>query len=154
MSRSSLLEELQDRLQSGDAHVRDLAAAELTDHLEAHQFNGTDEARLIRLLIKAALAESNPATRESIFNALSSAALEYPTARVDWDPIADHLDDLDQDCLEHAFVIFGAVGNPKFIPAVERFLQHPDPRVREDAIDALTNLKRDRQPKAKSSRRR
>jgi hypothetical protein len=130
------LDELVARLKSGSPASRDLAASEIADCLEADQLQEKELKTAVRSLIDAALAEKDPVVKESMFNALSSAE----ASRINWDPIAASLKDLDATCLEHALVILGFSGNQRYRPAVERYLRNPDETIRVTASEALALL--------------
>jgi len=66
--------ELIAKLKSGDPASRELAASELADLAEADQLRGEEYQVAVRALIDAALAEKDAVVKESMFNALSSAA--------------------------------------------------------------------------------
>jgi hypothetical protein len=141
MADSGITKSLIARLHSSDCRSRDVAAAESGDYFEAEQLNAAGYQSLVNALIPAALAEQDPVVRESMFNALSSAAA-YPKATlIDWHPIADRLPDLPQDCLEHALVILGFSGDGSYLPRIEPLLDHPDKDIRRYVADAVNMLR-------------
>ncbi len=127
-------------LQSKDARARDLAAARLGDWLET----GSPDARQLRAaaeaLLAGALAEPDAIAKESMFNALSSAAASPKARGIDWSPLAEALGTLAPDELEHALVVLGFSGDARYRPRVAPFLRHPDADVRAGAADALRVL--------------
>lgn len=129
-----------DLLHSDDPHVRDLAAAEIADYLQADLVPSVSLGKISRTLLAAALTETDETSRESLFNALSTAAEVSDTSDFDWAPLAERLDDLSVDCLEHALVILGFSGNRRYRAQVEKYLSHPFEGIRAAAADALAML--------------
>src|SRR5438876_1489125 len=95
------------RLDSADADARDLAAAELTDLIEANYFSKSELERVATRFLRAAKRESDPWVKETMFNGLSEASIVSGGAAVDADAVAEMLDELSPDCLEHALIILG-----------------------------------------------
>jgi hypothetical protein len=140
MASSHGIHKLLSRVSATDPRVRDLAAAEIADLLEADQLDEKEFKNAVPALIQAALSEQDPETKESLFNALSEAATATRTWPIDWGPIATSLTELKPDCLEHALVILSFSGDVKYRPVIEPFLRHPNKHVRQDARDALRML--------------
>ena len=131
------------RLKSADPKTRDLAAAEIGDYLEADRLSPPCLQRAVHTLMTFAFRESDETARESIFNALSIASECSDTSGIDWGPIAARLDELPVDCLEHALVILGFSGNPKYRTKIRSFLSHPDESIRATAADSMAMLASD-----------
>src|SRR5205823_2354491 len=127
---------------------RDRAAAEIADLLDADALDGAQVETAARSLMEAALREAEPAARESMFNALSSASMAPSGDRVNWDPVASSLDGLRDGCLEHALVILGFSRNAQYRPKIEQYLRHKDETIRTTAAEALTVLGTGKRPKA------
>jgi hypothetical protein len=140
MSDKIVIGKLLVQLKSDNPHTRDIAAAELTDLIEADYLNKREFKQVVQTLLQSALTETDWSAQESMFNALSSAS-EAPAAEtVNWDPIASSLDRLNPACLEHAFVILGFSGNPKYRTKIKHYLTHPDETIRLQASEALEEL--------------
>jgi HEAT repeat protein len=140
MAGGKIVRELLSRLQAVDPQERDLAAAELGDLFEADYLKRQEFEKAVPIIMQAALAESDPDAKESLFDALSSAATLENAAFVNWEPIAAHIKELTPDCLEHALVILSFTGDVKYRPVIEPFLRHPSKDIRQDARDALRML--------------
>jgi hypothetical protein len=140
MAGSRIVRDLLKRMHAADPRERDLAAAELGDLFEADYLQERDFVMAIPKLIQAALAESDPVAKESMFDALSSAATLEKAGLVTWEPIAAHIEELAPDCLEHALVILGFTGDVKYRPVIKPFLRHPDKYIQEEAREALLML--------------
>jgi Mg/Co/Ni transporter MgtE len=128
------------RLGTQKARDREVAAAEIGDYLEAGAIGPGDYPFLVHELMEAALRETDPDARESLFNALSEASLSQKSGEIDWDPIWVALDELPADCLEHALVILGSARQPRYRAKVEKYLSYPDEGVRETAAAALAQM--------------
>lgn len=140
MSGRKELSGLLARLRSDDAHSRDLAAAYLGDWLETNPSDGRKFQSVVHALIQAALAESDPVAKESMFNTLSTAAVAPNAREIDWQPLVASLNELTSDCLEHALVILGFSGKSEYRTQVEPFRRHSEEDVRQAAIEALQML--------------
>jgi hypothetical protein len=153
----SVLQDIKERLgrlKSTDAQVRDVAAAEIADCLEADGLTPASLGRVLRTLMKFALAENDASARESLFNALSTAAEVSDTSMADWDPIAARMHELPVDCLEHVLVILGFSGNRKYRVKIKDFLSHTDDSIRSSAQDAFEMLAPDAGSDLKAAQRR
>ena len=137
MTDSQMVRDLLHRLQAATPEERDLAAAELGDLFEADYLKQREFVKAIPLLMQAAFKELDPDAKESMFNALSSAAMDDNAKLVTWEPIAEHIKELAPNCLEHALVILSFTGDRKYRPVIEPFLRHPNQDVQRDAREAL-----------------
>jgi hypothetical protein len=140
MSVHNDLKEILSRLYSSDAVIREVAAAELGDLMEADYLKSKDFQMTVKQLIPAALREADWSAKERMFDALSFASSSKNAAKINWDPIAKVVAELDVACLEHALIILGDSGNPKYRCYIERFLHHPEVSIAETAADALTQI--------------
>jgi len=128
------------QLDSADPRIRDLAAAEIGDLLEADVVSEAEFQSLAPLLIARAVAEKDPDVKEGLFHAISSSAVEKLSGPINLDPIAASLEELDVGCLEHALYILGFSGNSKYRKRLKQFVSHADEDIRRDAADALMLL--------------
>jgi hypothetical protein len=133
-----------------DPTVRDLAASDLGDLLEADYLRGKTLRRVVNTLIDAAVGENDAVVRESLFNALSSAIAIPETKGAKWNVLLSSPAQLDDDCLEHSFVIVGFLKEPRYRSKVEPYLEDLKVRLRSAAADALALLE---SPEDKARRR-
>jgi hypothetical protein len=140
MPESNDLDAILTRLESDDANSRDVAAAEIGDLMEVDYLKTRDYRKAVKRLIAASLKESDWSAKESMFNALSYASSSEKAAAIDWDPIAQALDNVDVACLEHALIILGDSGNPKYKARIRRYLDNPDETIATTAADALKTI--------------
>jgi hypothetical protein len=117
-----------------------VAAAEIGDLMEVDYLNAKDYRRAVKKLIAAIRQESDWSAKESMFDALSFASSSKHARAIDWDPIAHSLDDLDIACLEHALIILGDSGDPKYKARIRPYLHHPDEAIATTAADALKTI--------------
>lgn len=141
-------------LKSEDPKDRDLAASEIADLLESDTVDEKVFTRTVPALIRYALIEKDATVKESLFNALSTASMSTYGFSMDWDAIADCLDGLEADCLEHALITLGFSRKPKYLPKIENYHSHPDEAIRQAALDATQMLSPERKHKEKSANRR
>src|SRR5262249_7224446 len=92
------------RLDNPNASERDLAAAEITDLIEAKYLTTAELKKVVARFLRAARSEPDPSARESIFNGLSEASLVGGRGTVNAHEVAEMIDDLPTDCLEHALI--------------------------------------------------
>jgi len=112
-------------LKAEDPEVRDLAAAEIGDLLEADMVPLPVCRWLMPILVERAIAEPDLWVQERLFSAISSASVEVLSGGLNWDPIAADLNRLDPACLEHALDILGFSANAKYRKMIRGFLKHP-----------------------------
>lgn len=141
-------------LKSADPQGRTLAAAEMGDYLEGDRLSPASLKRVLKSLLHSALAETDSTARESLFNAISTAAECSDTNAFDWSPMIARLDELPVDCLEHALVVLGFSGNPKYRTIIKSLLSHPDESIRAGATEALSLLAGEADAALKSAQRR
>ena len=141
MSNPNRIFAILSELRSDVATVRDQAASEAADYFEAGQLSENQYRTLVHELLKVAADESNRVAKESIFNALSSASMSGMAQAINWDPIANRMDELDLNCLEHALVILGFSKRAKYRKTIERFVQHSDRDISTAATEALEENK-------------
>jgi hypothetical protein len=128
------------RLGSLDARSRDLAAAELTDLIQANYLMKAELKRVAKRLLQSAGAEKDPSAKESAFNGLSEASMVGGSEPAVAAAVAKLLDDLPTDCLEHGLVILGFSGEPKYKSQLRAFLTHEDEDIRETARASLAQI--------------
>jgi hypothetical protein len=140
MSALPDLRKLVTRLANEDPQVRDLAASEIGDLLEADVVHPPEFRWLMPILIDRAVAEKDLTVKESLLFALASASAEKLSGNVNLDPIAADIHQFDVACLDHALDILGFSGNARYRKVIKAFLTHPDESVRRAATDALEVL--------------
>jgi hypothetical protein len=128
------------RFGSLDAHERDLAAAELTDLIQTNYLTKAELKRVAKRLLQSASTECDPSAKESAFNGLSEASMVGGSQAVDAAAVAQMIDDLPTDCLEHALVILGFSGEPKYQSKVRAYMTHGDEDIRETARASLAQI--------------
>jgi hypothetical protein len=145
MSTRIDIDDMLARLDSSEASGRGLAAAELGDLLEADVLTGPQLKKAVWKLLATACRETDPAARESMYHALGEAGMTRGADRLNWGPIAEAVDTLPLDCLEHALFILGFAGRAEYEEKVRRFITHPDEGVRSIALDSLAQIEAKKQ---------
>lgn len=129
-------------LQSPSARERDRVIEELGDALEHGQLSPETCAVIGHWLIRSLGKETDATARESILNALAKALSHGrlpPTLA--WSKVADELPRLSPPLLEYGIEILGACGDPAMRPYLLAQQDHPEPAIRQAAVDALGMLK-------------
>jgi len=140
MSALPDLRSLVTRLADEDPRVRDLAASEIGDLLEADVVQPHEFRWLMPILIDRVVAEKDSTVKESLLFALASASVEMLSGNVNLDPIAADMHQLNAACLDQALDLLGFSGNARYRKVIKTFLTHPDEDVRRAAADALEVL--------------
>ncbi|MFD3471946.1 hypothetical protein ACFWWM_37575 [Streptomyces sp. NPDC058682] len=129
--RDSCLEVVSDVLETGllarDDAARDDAARD-------------DAVRVVERLVAVALSDEGYELRESALHALCTATAPYELPQRVVAPLAA-ADGMEPLLLEYVLGVHGATGDRAALPAVGRFLRHPDPGVRREAADAVKELR-------------
>ena len=134
------LQALLDQLTHADPRRRDLAADELGDLLRAGAYNQADTEQIVTLLVTAALHDIDPTVREAALHAVNEAFNHRALPLRLLDALRDHLASLEPALLDYALNILACAHDPAARPAIEAFLDHPNPDLRASAADALTEL--------------
>jgi hypothetical protein len=137
-----------DRLKRCDApSCRSRVADEMADLLEreiSHPGDVQNETlrSALHALMSLALSEPESEARESLLHALvnASSLARARGERFDAGPLARALDTFDIGELEHGLYVVGFSQQTSLLPAVERFLDHPNPHVQGVARQARQEL--------------
>jgi HEAT repeat protein len=134
------LETILNALAHHEPHQRDLAAAELGDLLRNAVLNHVDTERVVSQLVTAITTDTDPTVRESALNAIAEAFnyAELPLRLVQ--PLQHRLHEMSPAELDYALYILAATHDPAAHPAIEAFVNHPDPAVRRYTAEALQEL--------------
>jgi HEAT repeat protein len=134
------LQAILDQLTHADPRRRDLAADELGDLLRAGAYNQADTEQSVTHLVTTALHDIDPTVRESALHAINEAFNHRALPLRLFDALQRDLAVLEPALLDYALNILACTHDPAARPAIEVFLNHPNPDVRTSAADALTEL--------------
>ncbi|MFD7910261.1 HEAT repeat domain-containing protein [Streptomyces sp. NPDC059752] len=127
-------------LDAPDAGRRDSCLEVVGDVLETGLLAQGDAVRVVERLVAVALSDESYELRESALHALCTATTPYELPYLVVAPLAA-ADGMEPLLLEYVLDVLGATGDRAALPAVERFLRHPDPGVRREAADAVKELR-------------
>ncbi|WP_327386044.1 HEAT repeat domain-containing protein [Streptomyces sp. NBC_01207] len=127
-------------LDAPDAGRRDGCLEVVSDVLETGLLARGDAVRVVERLVAVALSDESYELRESALHALCTATTPYELPYLVVAPLAA-ADGMEPLLLEYVLGVLGATGDRAALPAVERFLRHPDPGVRCEAADAVKELR-------------
>jgi hypothetical protein len=108
--------------------------------IQANYLTKAELRRVAKRLLQSARAESDPRAKESAFNGLSEASMVGGSEPGIADAVAQLIDDLPTDCLEHGLVILGFSGEPKYKAKLRAYLTHEDEDIRETARASLAQI--------------
>jgi HEAT repeat protein len=134
------LQALLDQLTHPDTRRRDLAAAELGDLLRTGALNQADTEQTVTRLVTTALHDADPTVRESALHAIDEAFNHRTLPLRLFDDLQRQLTTLEPALLDYALNILACTHDPAARPAIEAFLNHPDPNVRTYTAEALIEL--------------
>jgi HEAT repeat protein len=127
-------------LTHNEARQRDLAAAALGDLLRGARLDQADTERIVGHLVTTVVTDTDPTVRESALNSIAEAFnhAELPLRLVQ--PLQHRLRHMNPAELDYALYILAATHDPAVGPALNAFIDHPDPAVRRYAAEALQEL--------------
>jgi HEAT repeat protein len=123
-----------------DPGHRDLAVEHLGDLLRGTTLNQADAELAVTRLVALLTDEDDPTVQESTLHAIAEAFDHHRLNLRSVEPVRPLLPTMPPALLEYALYILAATRDQQARPAIEAFLQHPDPAVRGYAADALTEL--------------
>jgi HEAT repeat protein len=135
-----VLTALLDQLTHHDPRRRDLAADELADLLRIGALDQADTERTVAHLVTTAVHDADPTVRESALHAIVEAFTHRALPLRLFNALRHQLTSLEPALLDYALNILASTHDPAARPAIEAFLNHPDPDVRDYATDALGEL--------------
>ncbi|MCX4802265.1 hypothetical protein OG594_11460 [Streptomyces sp. NBC_01214] len=144
-SPTAWIESARQELDAPDAGRRDSCLEVVSDVLETGLLarDGAarnDAVRVVERLVAVALSDEGYELRESALHALCTATAPYELPQRVVAPLAA-ADGMEPLLLEYVLGVHGATGDRAALPAVGRFLRHPDPGVRRAAADAVKELR-------------
>jgi hypothetical protein len=135
-----ILKQVKEILVEQNPQEKNSLLAQLSQVLEYHHgLNEADIAEGVRLLLSAALREDNKAVREMFFSTIDTAVV-YHDINGDWDRLVAALPSLDKHELEYVLDILEISGKVRYLPALEEYVHHADPEIREWAQEAITEI--------------
>ena len=141
-SAVDILKQIKGILAEQNPQEKDTQLSQLDDMLEYHHdLNEADVVEGVRLLLVAALQESDQQIRQTFFSTLYTAvACQDIGDRVDWDRLATVLPSLGKWEPEYVLDILGLSGQARYLPVLEAYTHHADPEIREWAKEAITEI--------------
>jgi HEAT repeat protein len=123
-----------------DPRHRDLAVEQLGDLLRSTTLTAAGAELAVARLITLLTDEADATVQESALHAIAEAFDHHRLNLRLVEPLRPLLAAMPPALLEYALYILAATHDPHARPAIEPFLQHPDPAVRGYAADALAEL--------------
>ncbi|MFB6583716.1 hypothetical protein ACFCYC_41005 [Streptomyces sp. NPDC056402] len=125
-SPTAWIESARQELDAPDAGRRDSCLEVVSDVLETGLLARDEAVRVVERLVAVALSDESYELRESALHALCTATAPYELPHRVLAPLvaADGMEPL---LLEYVLAALGATGDRAALPAVGRFLRHPDP---------------------------
>ncbi|CAL9488753.1 HEAT repeat domain-containing protein [Streptomyces sp. enrichment culture] len=138
-----MIESAWEQLDSSDAACRDrdLCLEVVCDVLETGRLTQIDAERAVERLVTVALSDEGYAVRESALNAVSTASTQYELPYRVVEPLAVGVDGFEPLLLPYVLGVLGSTHDQAALPVVERFLDHPDSEVSEEAAQAVRELR-------------
>jgi hypothetical protein len=112
---------------------------QVLDH--SSRLNKTDIIEAIRLLLPAAIKETDTMAKEAFFHAINTAVVKHDiNSQIDWDSLATALPSLGKWELEYALNILGISGQEKHKAKINEYTQHNDKEISEWAQEAIEEI--------------
>lgn len=128
-------------LVGADVRRREVWADELGDLLASGFLEPADAERAVGRLVEVAVADAEHAVRESALHAVGEACARHEIPYEVLVPLTAPVDAFAPQLLEYVLFSLSATHDRRALPAVEPFLAHPDPGVREEARLAVAELR-------------
>ncbi|WP_405942885.1 hypothetical protein [Streptomyces sp. NBC_00207] len=138
---TALIESAWEELNSPDTGRRDLCLDLVSDVLETGRLAQSDAERAVERLVAVALSDDGYAVQESALHAVCTASTHYELPYRVVEPLAAGVDGFEPVLLGYVLSILGCTHDQAALPIVERFLHHPHSEVRQDASEAVTELR-------------
>ncbi|WMX48600.1 HEAT repeat domain-containing protein [Streptomyces roseicoloratus] len=143
---TALIESAWEELNASDAGRRDLCLDVVSDVLETGRLTPDDAERAVGHLVTVALSDESYPVRESALHAACTASTHYELPYRVVEPLAVGANGFEPLLLDYVLTILGSTHDQAALPIVERFLHHPHPEVREEAAEAVNELRWSQKP--------
>jgi HEAT repeat protein len=130
------LETLTDR----DPNRRDMAADILGDLLRGTALDADTARLVVARLVSLAVNEPVTKVRESALNSIGEASNHHRLPFDLVESLAPTMPTMERELLTHTISVLGSTHDPRARPLIERYLHHPDPQVREEALLATAEI--------------
>jgi hypothetical protein len=138
-----IIKEVNDLLIDQDHQERMSKLSVLADVFEYHRdVNREEIIEGVKLLLVPALQEKDKYVKEAFFDAINAAVIHRDIGYfINWDMLVDALPSLEKEPLGYALNILSASGQERYLPMLDGFTQDADPDIREDAQEAIRDIK-------------
>jgi hypothetical protein len=138
-----IVKDVKEILKLQNTHEKERGVEKLSDVFEyIHELSEGDVAEGVQLLLIAGLQENDQSLKESVFHAINNAVVyQHIGNQINWDVLAASLPSLGKWELEYALDILGISGQARYLHALEEYIHHPDPEIKEWAQEAINELK-------------
>ncbi|MEU5720070.1 hypothetical protein AB0G71_30725 [Streptomyces sp. NPDC020403] len=145
-SLTALIESAWEKLENRDGDRRDLCVDVVSDVLETGRLTQADAEWAVERLVTVALSDEGYPVKESALHAVCTASTHYELPYRLIKPLAAELDGFEPSLLTYVLAVLGCTHDQAALAVVERFHRHHHPEVRREAAEAVTELRRHREP--------
>ena len=126
----NIIENVKEILEQQNFYEKESQLEQLSDVFEyVQELGGEDVAKVVQILLEAALQEENISMKEAFFHTINNAVVyQHIGNHVDWDALATSLSSLGKWELEYALDILGMSGEAKYLPTLEELPITPIPK--------------------------
>ncbi|MEU3916199.1 hypothetical protein [Streptomyces sp. NPDC029721] len=142
----ALVESAWQEMDGSDAGRRHLCLDAISDVLETGRLAQDRVERTVERLVAVALSGESHMVQEAALHAVCTASTYHELPYRVVEPLAAGVDGFEPLLVAYVLAVLGCTHDQAALPVVERFLGHPDPEVRREASDAVTELRWHRGP--------
>ncbi|TBL71231.1 hypothetical protein [Paenibacillus thalictri] len=114
---------------------------EIADILEYGKVNKEMVKVLIYEMMEHARREQDGAIKESLFNAMSLAAVHQNIGEdIEWDPLLNDLETVNVTYLEDIILCLGFSRKAKYLSVIKTYLSHPKQQIVQCAEEAIEEI--------------
>ncbi|MFS0555487.1 hypothetical protein [Brevibacillus sp. 179-C9.3 HS] len=134
------VEELKEILSGPDHEEKIVILSHLCDIFESYNTVIDNFEELILVLLDFGINEQNPELKEEIFNTILTAATYNDIDKINFDILADNLENLSEECLHSAFTTLSFTYKKKYLSLLTRYANHENRSIRADAVNAINEI--------------
>ncbi|KFN10555.1 hypothetical protein [Paenibacillus macerans] len=134
------IEELEAILSGKDNEEKIEILSHLCDIFESYNTAIDNFEDIILTLLNFGIKEDNLELKEEIFNTLLTAATYKNIDGINFDFLADNLENLPDECLHSALTTLSFTFKKKYLSYLTKYLNHKNGSIRADAINAINEI--------------
>lgn len=135
------IEDLKETLSGSDHEEKIEILSHLHDIFESYNHSIDNIEGLIEWLLDFGIKEQNNEIKEEAFNTILTAATYKKIDSINFDILANQLDDLPESCLHYALTTLSFTFRKKYLPFLVKYANHENAGVRADALNAINEIK-------------